>query len=204
MKGIFYFLAIFTVCLAVIGCQTFTKKNGDDDANSQKIKDEVNEGNGGKDMNGIDIYDFAFIRKAPDAKEKHPLQEVIKVYFSDWSISEMNEIAIDVANKEIYKNPSMRNRGLRFNDGTVKINNAEQVMEILEKHDVQEWKQDYTFEDPATYQDGYSWNLWLQFEDGTVEKYGGQGTDKEDITPGNFDEFVTDWSEFVDERLGEK
>ncbi|WP_106496546.1 hypothetical protein [Lentibacillus sp. Marseille-P4043] len=204
MKRIFYFLVIFTVCLTVIGCQTSTKKNGDDDADSQKIKDEVNDGNRGKDMNGIDIYEFAFIGKAPEAKEKHSLRKVIKVYFSDGSISEMNEVAIDVASKEIYKNPSMRNRGLRFNNGTIKFYEAEQVMEILEKHEVQKWKRNYTFEDPTSYQDGYSCSLWLQYEDGTVQKYRGEGTDKDDITPDNFDEFAADLSNFVDERLGEK
>ncbi|MEH7180116.1 hypothetical protein [Neobacillus vireti] len=95
----------------------------------------------------------------------------------------------------------MDSLGLSFNDGTVKINDAENVINILKKHNVQEWKRDYSFEDPASFQDGYSWNLWLQFEDGTVEKHVGQGKDIVDITPKNFDDFATELNGFVKERL---
>ena len=75
------------------------------------------------------------------------------------------------------------------------------MFEILEKYEVQSWKRDYTFEDPETYQDGYSWSLWLQFADGTVEKHSGEGTDAEKLTPDNFQEFAKELRSFVEEKL---
>jgi len=202
MKKIFCFLFIFTVSLTVIGCQESAKKHTDD-ATNQKNTVNVNGGNGEKDMDRIDIYDFAFIKKAPESKEKQPLEKVIKVYFSEWSRSD-TKIAIDVANNDLYINPRMDSLGLRFNEGTVKINDAENVINIFKKYNLQEWKRDYTFEDPASYRDGYSWSLWLQFENGTVEKHVGQGTDIDEITPKNFHEFAAELNRFVNERLEEK
>lgn len=203
MKKIFCFLFIITLCLTVIGCQESTKKNADDPTDQQN-KDEVMNGNEGKDMNGIDIYDFAFIKMAPKSKGKHSLNEVIKIYFTEGGFSSGNTIAIDVANNILYKNPSMDSQGLSTNDGTIKLNDSENVINILEKHNIQEWKHNYTFEDPGSYQDGYSWMLRLQYEDGTVEEYHGEGTRKNKIIPKNFEEFAAELNSFVNERLEEK
>ncbi len=55
--------------------------------------------------------------------------------------------------------------------------------------------------DPTTTDDGVGWSLYLQFEDGTVEKHKGSGTAMKSITPENFDDFFNELSDFVDERL---
>ena len=200
MKKILCFLFIFTLCLTVIGCQESVKKNADDAAN-QKNKYEVNEG---KNMNGIDIYDFEFIQKAPEAEKKHPLNEVIKVYFSEWNISKSNKIAIDIANNQIYKDPRMSSLGVDSIYEPINVSDTINVLKILEEHAVQNWDPDFSFEKPGSYKDGYSWKLWLQFEDGTVEKHSGAGTRKKEITPKNFNEFAADLNRFVNDRLEEK
>ena len=164
----------------------------------------INEKNNGKGENDIyeyDIYDFANIKKAPEAAMEHPFSNVIKILFDAGSIAAENTIAIDILKNEIYINPQMGSRGLRFSDGTVEVNDIEKVIKILEKYDVQNWENDYTFEDPDSYQDGYGWVLRLQFEDGTVELYGGEGSRKSEIIPENFDDFFVELSEFVKERI---
>jgi len=79
--------------------------------------------------------------------------------------------------------------------------NTKLLSEILKKYDVQDWKDDYTTENPDTYEDGYGWQLWLQYEDGTVEKHGGTGTTVEKVTPENFQDFKTELSTFMDEKI---
>lgn len=151
-------------------------------------------------MNKKDIFDFKHIDKAPDATENQPIDKVIKVYFSEWSIDERPyATGIDIERNEIYIYPVIGRRGLRAREGIVEIENSEEVREILEMYDVQDWEKDYTIEDPDSYEDGYSWDLWLQFEDGTVEKHGGAGTDDR-ITPENYDAFFEDLQTFVEER----
>ena len=147
------------------------------------------------------IFDFENFGRAPEATEKHPINEVIKIFFDEWTFDDLYEpIAIDIKNNEVYVNPSINIRGFRADD-SFQINDPEKVFEILEKYEVQSWKRDYTFEDPETYQDGYSWSLWLQFEDGTVEKHSGEGTDVEKLTPDNFQEFAKELRSFVEEKL---
>ncbi|MEI3614672.1 hypothetical protein [Pseudogracilibacillus sp. SO30301A] len=206
MKKQLSYLSIFIICLLLLGCQSSTNQDKDEttgqkDINEKELNSNDSEGN---HVTQKDIFDFRHIDKAPEATEKHPIKEVIKVFFDEWSIDVPYEaVAIDVQNNEIYINPIISGRGFRARGGIVEINGADQVHEILEKYDVQEWKTDYTFEDPGTYEDGYSWKLWLQFEDGTVEKHSGKGTDVKKLTPDNFREFAKDLGNFVEEKLKE-
>lgn len=79
----------------------------------------------------------------------------------------------------------------------------EKVIDILETYNVQDWKKDYSYEDLSSYQDGSGWSLYLQFEDGTVEVHRGFGSFAGEIIPENFDDFFSELSSFVDERLGD-
>lgn len=171
---------IFFVIIACLGCQ---------DSKEHEI-DEA-------------IFEFENIVRAPEATKKHAINDVIKIYFSEWTFDDPYEpIAIDIKNNEIYVNPSINIREFRADD-SFQISDANKILEILEKYDVQSWEKDYTFEDPDTYQDGYSWSLWLQFEDGTVEKHSGEGTDVEKLTPKNFREFARELTKFVEVELEE-
>lgn len=151
---------------------------------------------------GIDIYDFEHLAMAPETVETQPLDKVIKVYFSEWSIDMLHElIAIDIENSEMYLNPSTGSRGLNnFPDETTPITDAREIIDILKKYDVQSWERDYMFEDPQDYEDGYSWSLILQFADGSLEEHGGAVTDVVQLTPNNFREFADELEAWVEEK----
>jgi len=203
MKKVSYFFIALIVCLLLFGWQEYGKENVGKVTNQEgEIKNSG--GNEGKEMkrNEYDIYDFSFIEKAPESKRKQDLNDVIKVLFEENDSSLSTIIAIDVENDCIYKEPRWSTFGVEPMDGTIKSNDAKNVIEILEKYKVQKWRYDYSVEDPESYLDGYSWELWLQFKDGTVEKHFGAG-DEKDVIPKNFDEFVNELSNFVNERIGD-
>lgn len=156
-------------------------------------------------MNSIDIYDFSYIKKAPEAKKKHDLEKVIKIYMNENDSSLNKGFAIDFKESHVYVDTGMGSRGIRTSrEEPVNVIDINGVIDILKKYDVQNWKENYTFEDPDSYQDGYSWKLWLQFEDGTVEKHTGSGTDVKKITPDNFSAFRKELTNFVDENLNKE
>lgn len=138
-----------------------------------------------------ELLEFENFGKAPETKKRKPNEEVVKIYFSESSIDFPHEpIAINIKDNKLYIRPHVSAfRRSRYDD-VVTMQNTKEVIKLLEKYDVQHWKRDYTFEDPQTYEDGYGWNLWLQYEDGTVKKYSGSGTSKKNITPEKFDEFI--------------
>ena len=152
-------------------------------------------------MRNIDIYDFHNIKKAPVASMKQDLDEIIKLTFSTNSPIQ-TRIAIDIKNNKIYKNPIFSKNGLVSTDGSIEFDYKEKLLNILEKYKIQDWKKDYTTEDPDTYQDGAGWYLLLQFEDGTTESHGGQGT-TDKIFPKEFDAFVEEIDQLAKEILGE-
>ncbi|GLO67434.1 MULTISPECIES: hypothetical protein [Oceanobacillus] len=201
-KSIKYLLLI-VASFFLISCQQSEGTSGNDktDSDTTKEQNKVDEGED-DNMSEIDIYDFKNIEKAPKAAEKQPLDNVIKIFFDETSIDDPYQaIAIDIKNNEIYKNPIISRRGLRAQDGVIEVNNTAEVNNILEKHNVQNWEEDYTFEDAETYEDGYSWRLWLQYEDGTIEKHGGKGTDIVKLTPDNFTAFVDELREFEKRKI---
>jgi len=173
--------------MLIIGCSENKAEQ-----NNQVISNENTEHDG-----EVDIFDFYFINRAPIATEKHPLDELIKIYLSS------KGVAIDVKNNELYEKPRFSTNGVATFEDPLQFHDKEGLLEILETYHVQEWKEDYTTEDPGTYQDGFGWLMILQFEDGTVEKYRGSGPFKEDVVPENFDEFANDIAEFKNEIINE-
>lgn len=152
-------------------------------------------------ISNIDIYDFYYIKKAPIATKKHELEDVIKLTFSTTSPIP-TIIAIDVGNKEIHIDPRFSTNGLHKSRGTVIFDDKESLVNILEKYSVQKWKENYTTQSPDSYTDGDGWRLLLQFEDGTIETHGGQGT-RDDIFPEEFDKFAEELYQLAKEILGD-
>ncbi|HLR51420.1 MAG TPA: hypothetical protein VK072_00905 [Candidatus Avamphibacillus sp.] len=183
--------------LLLIGCSE--NKAEQNKENNREIGSENDESRG-NNMNGISVYDFTNIKKAPESKKRHSSDEIIKLYFSENNSSLTNRIAIDIENYEIYIDPLMSARGLDTLDGTTDLEDAEKLIKMLDLYDVLEWKREYNLHATESYEDGYSWRLWLQFKDGTVQKHEGN---EEDLAPENFEEFVTELSNFVEEQLDE-
>lgn len=120
-----------------------------------------------KKGNEIDdqIFDFAFIKKAPETTEKQDFNKVIKVYFNENDGSLDKGFAIDLEEETVYINPRMGSRGIRTSiEESIHVSEIDGVLKVLKKHNVQKWKDDYTFESPDSYQDGYGWQLWLQLK----------------------------------------
>lgn len=178
-KRLFYSFAIIFVCLLVVGCKDIDKK-------------KTGEANMSEDL----FYDFYLFLKSPRATEKHDLSEVIKIVYTDSNSSTGNTIALDLEKNHILKDPWMSSHGINSMGEYKQIDDMEKVIDILEKYNVQEWKEDYSFEDPSTYEDGYGWNLYLQFQDGTVERHKGSGTLKKNIIPEQFSEFFNELNKF--------
>lgn len=199
-KSLLLYLLVLSSCFLLLSCE---QGNKNEPNNNNGENDDIEEGEG-ETMSQEDALQFENIGKAPESDTKKPINEVAKVVFTESSLDAAYEpIAVNLLSNEIYINPTISIHRFSSYDDTVQMDDVEKVKELLEKYDVQDWEKDYTFEDPETYEDGYSWRLWLQFEDGTVEKHKGAGTSKKEVTPENFEEFSTELRQLVNASLGD-
>src|SRR5690625_3272383 len=132
----YVYVVLLLPCMILAGCN-----HSEDDIKENEV------------MRNIDIYNFYYINRAPDATEKHDLDEVIKFYFSTDSPIR-GKIAINIENNEIYKKPRHSFNGIDTLEEPITFEDKESLLNILEKYSIQEWKEDYTTEDSDTYQDG--------------------------------------------------
>src|SRR5699024_1743913 len=184
MKKMIFFFLFLGICILISGCG---EKKG--------LEELI--------MNEEELFDIYYIKEAPITNEKHSITEVIKVVFSMSDSSTGDTLAIDIEENEVYIDPWMSSLGVNTVEGTKKVEDAEKVLDVLKKYNVQEWKKDYTRKNSSTYEDGFGWSLKLQFKNGMVEEHSGSGSEDE-VTPENFEEFYEELSQFVDERLDEK
>ena len=157
---------------------------------------------GGNTESTIDIYDFSFIKLAPNSKKKQDVDDLIKIYFIENDSSLDTGFAVDIENELVYIDPRVGSRGIRrTNDDPDEINNAEDFIDLVEKYEVQNWKKRYA--DHLDVEDGYGWKLILQYAYGTIETHSGSGIDMEKITPSNFYSFTKDLALAVKQGLVE-
>src|SRR5699024_946819 len=168
---------------------------------SCNITDSQNEKMNESELKEAHLYDIYFIKKDPKTTEKQPLSKVIKLAFTQNDSSLGNTIAMDLENNTIYIDPWMSSMGINYKSESKPIDDIDEAVNILEKYNVQDWKEDYSYEDPSSYEDGYAWSLYLQFEDGTVERHKGTGSFAKEITPENYNDFSQKLNDFVEERL---
>lgn len=202
MRKLLCSIFIITIALLLFGCQESQSKEKVTDPKQTGEQNNNETKNEGNDMKQKDIFDFKHIHQAPEATKDQSLDKVIKVFFDESTLDKPYEaVAIDIDKNEIYKNPIISRRGLRAQDGIVPIDDAEKVLDILEKYDVQTWKENNTSEkEEEAYEDGYSWKLSLQYEDGTVEKY--EGHDEAEV-PAQFNQLAEALRSFAAERTEE-
>ena len=192
MKKILACFFVMTISMFFYGCQqSITTPN----PTNEKIDNPKTKGS---ETEQADIFDFKHIDKAPETNEKQPIDKVIKVFFDESTFEKPYEaVAIDIENNEVYANPIIGQRGLRAQDGIVEINNAENALDILEQYEVP-WDKEYSPGHTDANEDGYSWQLLLQYEDGTVEKH--EGTEEDEMPP-EFNDVAEKLRDFVDDRL---
>lgn len=162
--------------------------------------DKVNEDEITQYLEGFNdefLYDIAYILEAPKARKKNDLSKVIKIVFTEMDQSKEHTIGLDIDRKVIHIEPWITQIGILSTKEKEEVEDLEEVNNILEKHNVQEWKMDYTLEESFSFEDEYSWGLWIQFEDGTVEEHRGSGSSKQEVIPENFTDFAEEIKEFV-------
>lgn len=185
MNRLLRYFIIILFFIVLIGCQ-----QGNEDP-LEKVKEE-------RARNAMDIYEFTYIKKAPEAKNMHSIDEVIKLYFNESDGTTRKRIAIDIKKEEIYEAPRISLEGIYTIDGTVGMEATDKLIDTLDRYNVNEWENDYNISDSTDYEDGIGWSLWIQFEDGTVQKHEGN---EEDLLPENFNQFSAELSDFVNEQL---
>lgn len=192
---------ILIVCLWMYGCeQSVDKKQAD--TSIENINLQKNDGTKNDKVNKSGSVGFKNIGQAPETTEKKPINEVAILFFNEWSYDTPSEpIAINIANNKLYVNPSLSLHRYSTFDKEIHLKDSEDLLHILKEFEVQAWERDYSIEEKDTYEDGVSWELWLQFEDGTLEKHSGSGSSKKEIIPKDFDAFVEELTKIVDERL---
>src|SRR5699024_3144255 len=118
------------------------------DSQNVKMKESV--------LKEAHLYDIYFIKKAPKTTEKQPLSKVIKLALKQNDSTLRNTIAMDIENNIIYIDPWMSSMGINYQDESEPIDDIDKAVDILEKYNVQDWKEDYSYEDPSSYEDGYA------------------------------------------------
>ncbi len=121
------------ICATLLGCEPKEQSNKMEESPVKEggLKEEYT-------LNEENLYDIYFIRKAPKAMEKHDLSKVIKVV-STKNINLTGEtIAIDVQNRIIHIDPWVSTMGVNSIDEAEDIDDLDQVIDILEKFNVQD------------------------------------------------------------------
>jgi len=88
------FLSCFLIIVnCILGCQGVSNEKHDDTPILENKEDHDKK----KDMNEINIFNFENIGKAPEANETHDINEVIKIFFTEWTFDDSYEpIAINI------------------------------------------------------------------------------------------------------------
>jgi len=186
VRKVLYSICIIGICILVSGCKE----------SEEEILEESNMSDNVKVS-----YDFYSFLQSPEATEKQDASQIIKLVVTKNEGVQDETIVLDLENEEIIIDPWMSSYGINSEGDTQSFDDKEEILHILETYDVQEWKDDYTTEDPASYQDGVGWNVWLQYEDGTVQSHKGSGSGLEQITPEGFADFFNALEKFVEEHL---
>ncbi|MEI3614671.1 hypothetical protein [Pseudogracilibacillus sp. SO30301A] len=84
-KSAYYFL-IGVCLLSILGCQPSSEENQVEPFKSKNNDVEKSDEGEESIMGKYDIFEFKHIDKAPEATEKHPINNVIKNFFDEWSI----------------------------------------------------------------------------------------------------------------------
>lgn len=202
MKKLYVLVMITVACIVLASCES------DDQVTTyinieatEKMLNMEKEEPQYSDVGDADIFDFAYIKGAPKAEDDYDVDDIIKMYASTGSFDDPQPpIAIDIENNEIYVEPNIGRYGVDREKERKQVNDTDRVLELFEQYDVLEWQNYYSdVKDYHSYEDGGSWSLVVQYEDGTIEEFRGEGTT--DITPDNYSDFMSDLKSYVAEHI---
>src|SRR5690625_3584638 len=147
------------------------------------------------------MFDIDYIKRETKAEDYYDVDDIIKMYASKGSFDDPKPpIAIDIENNEIYVEPNIGRYGVDREKERKQVNDTDRDLELFERYDVLEWQNYYSdVKDYHSYEDGGSWSLVGQYEDGTIEEFRGEGTT--DITPDNYSDLKSDLKRYVAEHI---
>ncbi len=147
------------------------------------------------------IKDFSRIDKLEQSTEQQDIDKIVKILFYESNnMQYKNTIAIDIGNQAMYLNPQVPTLGLVNADYKMTEDDVKEVQNIIIKYDIQSWKEDYSDNKNSNNEDGYGWVLYLEYADRTVERHFGTGMYRKDVIPENFDAFIKEITNFVDNK----
>ncbi len=142
------------------------------------------------------LYDITYLFEAPTSKVNQRVDKVIKIVSTKGRSTPEETIAIDIQNKKIYLEPRIAATGIEAKTGSVPVSDTNEVISFLEKYNVQDWPKEET----NHYSDGDNKSLWLQFANGTVQKYN-ETEIIEIMQSDTFNKLLQELKEFVDARV---
>lgn len=184
MKKVIYSFAAIMICFTISSCQKPSQENSQKSNMSDKVS-----------------YDFYSFLQSPEATEKQDVSKIIKLVVTKNEGAQDETIVLDLEDGEILVESWMSSYGINSEGETQSFDDKEEVLHLLETYNVQGWKDDYTTEDLASYDDGVGWNVWLQYEDGTVQSHKGSGSGLVQMTPEGFNDFFNELEKFVNKHL---
>lgn len=149
--------------------------------NDEQVKNELSE---------EELYDIYLLFKTPKADEKKDFDDVIKIVLTENDSSKEKTIAIELNEGTVHADPFISSSGILSTEVFKDVADLDKFIALLKEFEVETWKEDYSFESPEDYEDGYGWSLWLQYEDGSTNKYHGSGSFKDEVTPDDFQDFL--------------
>ncbi len=187
-KGMVYIIVIL-LSILFIGCKNSNNNTINNTSTNEKIE--------------CQDTGFGGMPNAEKTIETQPLNQMKKIYcnFVEGNATKFGEIiGMDIEKKELYINYYYTQ--LDDAEPTYKLsdNEIEEFLNIIETYKVQEWEQEYILKEYADSNNYYSWAVYMQNEDNTVEKHRGEANTSysEKVKPPNYDEFRAAMIEFVD------
>src|SRR5699024_1675459 len=134
----------------------------------------------------------------------HTVDAMIEMYASRSSIDEFcDSIVIGIEYSESYGEPSVDHLGVQFETERKKVDDIDDVVALFDTYDVLDWQHYYSnVKDHHSYEDGASWSLVVQYSDGTVDKFRGEGTSFKEIIPDNYYDFMDALGVYVVDHIG--
>lgn len=142
--------------------------------------------------------DFFNIGALPKANKIQPLENSAKILFTEFDDMQVtNMFAIDIGNKGMYLTPNRGTEGIMDYDYALLDEDVKEVISIMERIPLDKWS-GYENTDLKG-EGGYSWYLDIQYLDGTIKTFSGNGrsSEKERAQPEGYSEFIKDLTTFV-------
>lgn len=188
--------ALISACTEEINPQSSTNSDPppasiETSPNNSNSQQESDTPMGTNQINGFDT-----LKNAPLASEVHESSDIIKILFYEaFDGQTHNAIAIDIGSKMLYTNPDINFLDLDAPDYSMTDDDIQIVLDILDNNNILDWNAVYSVD--AEYEDGYGWVMYIQYSDGTVNRFIGSGPVKDSVIPENFDVFVEEMITFI-------